>query len=101
MSNIYKIIERLCNDKDITEEEQGLVKEYLKSGDDLIKHINKYNEKWKKSGIDPRELSGDGFARDILVFEGAENFIEGRSLIVSEWEEQLAQIEARLEKLKS
>ena len=101
MNNVHKIIEGLCNNENITREEQGLVKEYLKSGNDLIEHINKYNEEWKKSGIDPRELSGDGFAKDILVSEGAEKFIEGRSLTASEWEKQLAKIEAKLEKIKS
>ena len=80
MSDIYKIIEKLCNNENITKEEQGLVEEYLKSGRDLIGGINKQNEKWKESGINPRELSDDGFARDILAFEGPEKFIEGRSL---------------------
>ena len=44
MSNIYEIIERLCDDKDVTEEEQRLVKEYLENGRSLIKHLREYNE---------------------------------------------------------
>ncbi len=101
MSNIYEIIKRLCKDKDITKEEQRLVKEYLESGNDLIEHLNKYNEKWKRSGIDPRELSDDGFARDILIFEGPEKFIKGRSSMVDEWKGQLLKIEAKLKETKS
>ena len=84
----------------MTKEEQRLVEEYLKSGNDLIEHLNKHNEKWKRSGIDFCELSGDGFAIDILIFEGVEKFIKGRSLMVDEWKEQLLKIEAKLEEIK-
>lgn len=100
MSNIYEIIERLCNDESITKEEQELVREYLESGTSFIEHLKEQNEDWDKSGIDFRELSGDGFARDIVIFEGPENFIEGRSSKINEWEEQLAKIEAKLKEIK-
>ena len=98
---IYGAIEKLCNNKSITEKELELVEEHIKDGDSLTQHLKKGNEKWKESGIDPQKLSGDGFAKDIVVFEGEEKFIKGRSETIDTWEKQLAKIKSKVEKLKS
>jgi len=98
---IYGAIEKLYNDKSITEEELKLVEEYIKDGDSLARHLKKWNEKWKKSGIDLQELSGDGFARDIVVFEGEEKFIKGRFETINTWEKELAEIKSNVEKFKN
>ena len=101
MYNIHEIIKRLCNNENITKKEQKLVKEYLRNGKNLIEDINKQNEEWKESGINPCELSSDGFAGDILIFEGPEKLIEGRSLMINGWKDQLSKIETKLKEIKS
>lgn len=101
LEKIYKIIERLCKGEDITEEDLKLVKEYIKLQDGFIEYLNKWGEDWKKFGIDFREISGDGWARENITELGQEKFLDLRAEIISRWRSNLNKIKSKINRIEN
>ena len=100
LGKVYAAIEKLCNDKDITDEELKLTEEYLEALGKTIDYFENQNNFWEMFGIEHSELSGDGFVRDIVASIGEEKFIEARSEMINKWKKELAEIESKVEKIK-
>ena len=101
LEKTYQAMERLCNDKDITGEELGLIEEYLEVLGKTIDYFKNQNNFWEMFGIERSELSGDGFAIDFVASIGEEKFLELRSEMINKWEKELAEIKSKVEKSKS
>ncbi len=100
LEKAYAATEKLCNNKDITDEELKLAEEYLEALDKTIDYFENQNNFWKMFGIEYNELSGDGFAKDIVASIGEKKFIEVRSEMISKWEKELAEIKSKVEEIK-
>ena len=97
---IDEILGKLCNDRDITKEELNLVEKYIELGVSLIEHLNKQNEDWRESGINLREISGDGFARMDIARLGPEKWLDSRAEKISKWRKDLDKIKSKIKEIK-